>query len=219
VHQQPRTYVYIDGFNFEYAAFRCGPFARYRWLDLCSFSDVVLRRNDVVAVRFFTARLRPLAGDLRRHLQQAAYLKALTGLPRLSLHFGIFVRRRVTKRTTRRMPGVPAKVEVWDIEEKGTDVNLASFLVRDGFRDEYDVAVVVSNDFDLQTPIRMVRDELGKQVGVIPVRHTSVFARDADFALHVRGSHFRRSQLPRTVALADGTVVHKPPEWEAAAHE
>ena len=31
---RPRTRVYIDGFNFYYAAFRRGAFADHKWLDL-----------------------------------------------------------------------------------------------------------------------------------------------------------------------------------------
>ena len=43
-------------------------------------------------------------------------------------------------------------VEILDTEEKGSDVNLASFLLLDGFDDEYELAVVISNDSDLSSP-------------------------------------------------------------------
>ncbi len=59
----------------------------------------------------------------------------------------------------------PRTVEVLDTEEKGSDVNLASYLLLDGFEDAYEMAVVVSNDSDLQLPITMVRDRLRKRVG------------------------------------------------------
>ena len=55
----------------------------------------------------------------------------------------------------------PRTVEILDTEEKGSDVNLASHLLLDGFDDEYEMAVVVSNDSDLELPIRMVRTRLG----------------------------------------------------------
>ena len=54
-------------------------------------------------------------------------------------------------------------VEVLDTEEKGSDVNLASYLLMDGFWDEYDLAVVVSNDSDLQLPVEMARTRLGSR--------------------------------------------------------
>lgn len=37
----------------------------------------------------------------------------------------------------------------------------------DGFHNRYDCAIIVSGDSDLVTPIRMVRDELDKPVGVL----------------------------------------------------
>ena len=53
------------------------------------------------------------------------------------------------------------------MEEKGSDVNLASHLLVDGFRDRYDLAVVISNDSDLTEPVRFVREDLNKPVGVL----------------------------------------------------
>jgi hypothetical protein len=46
-------------------------------------------------------------------------------------------------------------------------VNLASHLLVDGFRDRYDLAVIVSNDGDLKTPVEIVRRELKVGVGII----------------------------------------------------
>lgn len=41
-------------------------------------------------------------------------------------------------------------------EEKGSDVNLASHLVRDTFRKQFEVAVLITNDSDLAEPVRIV---------------------------------------------------------------
>jgi uncharacterized LabA/DUF88 family protein len=55
-------------------------------------------------------------------------------------------------------------------EEKGSDVNLASYLLLDAFNREYDLAVVVSNDSDLAEPIRLVRSEFGLRVRIVNPR-------------------------------------------------
>jgi hypothetical protein len=60
--------------------------------------------------------------------------------------------------------------EVIKTEEKGSDVNLASLLLADGFRGKYEVAVVISNDSDFVLPIQIVRDELKLPVGVVNPR-------------------------------------------------
>ena len=88
---RPRTRVYIDGFNFYYAAFRRGGFADHKWLDLVRFCERTLPRNDIELVRFFTARLDPTRGRAGQRSRQDAYLEALTTLPRLTIHFGEFV--------------------------------------------------------------------------------------------------------------------------------
>ena len=80
----------------------------------------------------------------------------------------------------------PRTVEILDTEEKGSDVNLASYLLLDGFENDYEMAVVISNDSDLQLPIRMTRTKLGKQLGVIdPSNKTS-------FELRKAASWYRR---------------------------
>jgi hypothetical protein len=57
--RRPRTRVYIDGFNFYYAAFRRAQFQQYKWLDLVAFCRAALPRNDVRLVQYFTAPLDP----------------------------------------------------------------------------------------------------------------------------------------------------------------
>lgn len=58
-------------------------------------------------------------------------------------------------------------MEILETREKGTDVNLATYLLVDGFHGEYEQAVVVSSDSDLALAIRKVRDVIGLPVGVV----------------------------------------------------
>lgn len=46
-------------------------------------------------------------------------------------------------------------------------VNLASLLLADGFRGNYEVAVVLSNDSDLVLPMEIATRELGLRVGLL----------------------------------------------------
>ncbi len=104
--------------------------------------------------------------------------------------------------------------EILDTEEKGSDINLASYLLLDGFDDEYELAVVISNDSDLVLPIRMARTRLGKQVGVFdPSRRRS-------FELHNAASWYRplrqgplgASLFPDSLSDAQGRFT-KPAGW------
>ena len=44
-------------------------------------------------------------------------------------------------------------------EEKGSDVNLASHLLRDAFSKKFEVAVLITNDSDLAEPVWIVAHE------------------------------------------------------------
>ena len=102
-------------------------------------------------------------------------------------------------------------------EEKGSDVNLAAYLLVDAFDDDYEAAVVVSNDSDLAEPIRLVRGKFKKAVLVLhpcgPGRALSVeLRRVATKSLIVDRSLLPACQLAATLTDAHGTI-HKPAIW------
>jgi uncharacterized LabA/DUF88 family protein len=118
----------------------------------------------------------------------------------------------------------PARAWVYKLEEKGSDVNLATFLLRDAFKNLYDVAVVVSDDSDLLEPVKMVQKEFGRKVIVARVprfsktggkkqERASVFRGKVDYIRDVRRSYLADSQLPVTLVARDGKVITRPPEW------
>lgn len=92
------------------------------------FCEVALPRNDIESVRFFTARLDPSRGHGAQRERQDTYLLALEELPRLTVHFGELVVNRKRQRLVNPRSGGPESADVWVPEEKGSDVNLASYL-------------------------------------------------------------------------------------------
>lgn len=205
-----RTYVYIDGFNLYYGALRGTPF---RWLDLGKLCDLLLPKNDVQAIKYFTALVKPRPGDLQQPVRQQAYLRALKSTPRCSVILGHFLAHRVKMPLAR--PTAEAKyADVIKTEEKGSDVNLATHMLCDGFSDAYDVAVIVTNDSDLAEPVRIVAQQLGKTVGILnPHKHpSSVLSKHARFLKQIRKGVLAASQFPPTLTDAHGTF-HKPDAW------
>lgn len=99
-------------------------------------------------------------------------------------------------------------------EEKGSDVNLATHLLIDGFDDAYELAVVVSNDSDLLEPIKVVTQRLGKPVGILnPHRVPSVaLLPHAMFVKQIRRGVLAQSQFPNSMADARGSFS-KPAGW------
>ena len=165
-----RTNIYIDGFNFYYRALRG---TAYRWLGIGKLAHLLLPRNQINRIRYFTAVVTSRPSDPTQAQRQQAYLRALRTIPNLTVHYGHFLANTKRRPLARQPQTGPRVVEVLDSEEKGSDVNLASHLLMDGFEEDYELAVVISNDSDLQLPVRMVRTRLGKQVGVFDPSNTN----------------------------------------------
>lgn len=159
-----KTNVSIDGFNVYYGCLKRTP---YKWLNYGAFCDASFPGEMIHRVRYFTALVKSDPSDPNRTVRQMVYLRALETVPNLSIHEGQFLKS--VKRGMLMAPRIPGvglvTVELW--EEKGSDVNIADHLLADGFRGEYDQAVVVSNDSDLVEPISIVRNELKLPVGVL----------------------------------------------------
>jgi len=92
-------------------------------------------------------------------------------------------------------------------------VNLAVHLLNDAWLDEFDCAVVASNDSDLAESMRLVKSR-GKILGLITPgkRRTSRQLRSyATFVKSIRsGGVLEASQLPDPIP---GTRLHKPAVW------
>ncbi len=207
------TNVYIDGFNFYYGCMRGTP---YRWLNLEAFCAKLLPKDDISRIRYFTAMVSARSGNPEAPLRQKTYLRALATLPHVSIHLGHFLTNRVRMPMAKPSAVGPKTVEVIKTEEKGSDVNLASLLLLDGFRRDCDTVVIVSNDSDLREPVRIARQELHLTVGVINPHQARFRSRElsnqAHFFKQVRESALAACQFPPVLTDAKGSF-HKPDSW------
>ena len=207
------TNLYIDGFNLYYRALKDTPF---RWLDLRKLGETLFPQDTINKVCYFTARLQARPDNPNQPRRQLVYLRALQTLPGLEIHYGSFrpgVKRRPLAEP---VPGLPTYVLVRDSEEKGSDVNLATRLLVDGFNGEYEQAVVVSNDADFAGAMRYVRDDLHLRIVLVnpdPRRASpGELAESATYVRRLWKSHLRRSQLPETLVDETG-IISKPHGW------
>ncbi len=108
----------------------------------------------------------------------------------------------------------PTTARVLRTEEKGSDVNLGSYLLWDAMQEGCKSAAVVTNDSDLKTPIRMLTEKLRIPVTVIcpHERISKSLAQVATETRKTRESALRRSQFPLELRDAAGTV-RCPPSW------
>lgn len=224
------THVYIDGFNLYYGLLRGTP---HKWLDLERFCDQLLPKNDVRKIYYFTAKVDARPHDPDQPTRQLAYLHALETLPRVEVHLGTFMSSVVSQVVVDTDPatgrylraggkpviktdavGAPVKAWTFKSEEKGSDVNLAAYLLRDAYQGNCACAVIISNDSDLLTPIRMAKADCGMTIGLVPPRPKGSveLKRLADFKIEPRVHLLASSQLPAILQTPQGTV-HKPANW------
>lgn len=169
--------------------------AGWRWLDIRSLIAGALpsgwRANDAVIERvvYCTARVSGI-DDPSTPRDQNVYLRALRASGSVDhIEYGNFVRRvkpaMLAVRDERGRPQLVSSqwpvmvhnrlgdevndarflVSVLNREEKGSDVNVAAHLLLDVLRSHVDAAVVVSNDSDLELPLRWSREQV--PVGVV----------------------------------------------------
>ena len=214
---KPRTSVYIDAFNLYFGALKGTPF---RWLDLEALCRVYLPRNDIVSIKYFTANVSARESDPQQPIRQQAYLRAISTLPTVSVVYGHYLSHVVSARLANPPTSGSPYVKIIKTEEKGSDVNLATHLLHDAHLNRFDIAVVVSNDSDLLEPIRLVRQELKKTVGVLnPHKNPSrAIQPHVDFYKPIRQGALQQCQLPEMLTDSRGTIrkparesLNKPP--------
>ena len=207
------TNVYIDGFNLFYRALKG---TEFKWLDLRRLAETLFPHDTIHRVCYFTALLDSRPGDPSKPQRQLVYLRAIATIPELYIYYGVFrsgVKRRPLARPVH---GLSSFVEVRDSEEKGSDVNLATRLLVDGFMGQYEQAVVVSNDADFAGAMQYVREGLGLRVTLVNPDAKTPSPRDlsnaATYVKRLWKSHLRRSQFPDTLTDARGNIT-KPAGW------
>jgi uncharacterized LabA/DUF88 family protein len=206
-----KTNVYIDAFNLYYGCIRGTPF---RWLDLRLLSEQLLPRHQIHLVRYFTARVQARPGDIQAPQRQQTYIRALQTIPNLTIHYGHFLSRPARMPLAKPPLIGPKTAEVLKTEEKGSDVNVATYLLLDAYDRNCEMALIISNDSDLMEPIRVVRGRFGLPVGIVnPQQNTSHALREvATFYRRLRRGVLQASQLPVQLTDANG-VIKKPAAW------
>lgn len=232
-----RTRIYVDGYNFYYGRLKRTP---YKWLDPIALFEksilpsVLYRRADQVckfqldalALKYFTAPiLRNFASAPDSVSSQATYLRALEAhcAGKLDIIRGYYDDRKA--RAYRVVDGVPPtqceKVEIWKLEEKQSDINLALHAYRDAMSKQVDQVVIVTNDTDLVPALRLIKEDTGVVVGLVVPTIDSVRQANADLVKysswvrrHITDDELAASQLPLVVP-SGRAASHKPVSWYA----
>ena len=174
-----RTAFFIDGYNLFYGLLAGTP---YKWLNLPSLlahiTQVQNPSSQVVMVNYFTSPVLPSLATRGRQSGEAqdVYIRALKAHG-VTVHLG---RHRLERGSAPRyIKGTPAsrvdKVDIWDLEEKETDVNIAISMYRLFSRQQslnvgerIEQLVLVSADTDMTPALKAIREDFPEiTVGII----------------------------------------------------
>ena len=119
-------------------------------------------------VDYFTADIKVFPNDSGKGNRQQLFYRAISTLPNLRIIKGRYTVHPVEMPLAAGFPFSSKKVKVMKFEEKGSDVNLACHMLRDAYQpNSIKTIVVISNDSDLEEPIKICAQELDKYVYVL----------------------------------------------------
>lgn len=208
-----KSIAYVDGFNLYFRAIQGTPF---KWLNVATLVERKFHEDDVVQVRYFTAPIKPVPDDPFKRDRQQVYLRALESVEKVCVELGRYQVMRDTKHVVAPKPGCDNPVLVWIKKEKQSDVNMASRMLLDAFDRRMEKAIVVTNDSDLLTPMRVLRERFGIIVAVYtPDRHQPQVELQevADTFTEIRPKHLEDSQFAETLTDKKGSTITKPMAW------
>jgi uncharacterized LabA/DUF88 family protein len=216
-----KTFVYIDGFNLYYRALKNNGLGM-KWLNLDKFVKKLLPNNDIVLINYYTARVSSRSNPNSPKNQQV-FFNALGTLSNVKIHLGQFLVHSIWAYINQppefRPPVQNIKsrlVKILKTEEKGSDVNMASHLVRDAFLGSFECAAILTNDTDLVEPIRIVTNEVKLPIILLsPDLKNNPAQKLIDVATSVRRirkSHITLSQFPDIITNGN-KIITKPSTW------
>ena len=221
--------VYIDGFNVYFCTVK---YTNYKWLNPLILCNTLFPTKNISKIKYFSARVKALPHDPSAPTRQDTYWRALRTIHNLEIIEGNFVSwpkllpQHPLAYINGNMNKPPQKVQVQRAEEKGSDVNLAAYLVYDNCVKETDESIVISNDSDLANAIKLVTAKLGRYVTIVNPNRTERVHADpnrcslqqtlrkvsSQCLISINSNALSKSQFMTTMTDANGTFT-KPTTW------
>ncbi len=205
--KKERIIAYVDGFNLYFGIREAG-FDSYRWLNV---KDLVLSllkpHQELIAVKYFTSRVSQNPDKQKR---QSTYIDALESVG-VQIFYGNY--QDGTQECKR------CGHQWRTAKEKMTDVNIATAIIVDAFKDEYDMAMLISGDSDLTPPIREVHKHFkDKRVFVAfpPKRHNSSMSIVAKGSETIGRKKLLLAQFDEEVISKTGYKLKIPTSWKSS---
>ena len=203
-----RVIAYVDGFNL-YFGLKAKGWRRYYWLNLHLLSQNLLKPGQqLVALKYFTARISASPNNPDKHKRQAIFLDAVESLPQTQVFYGHYLPKP--------QQCFKCGATWFSHEEKMTDVNISVELMKDAFDDAFDVALLVSAVSDLSAPVETVLERYpSKRIIMVcpPERQSKKLESVASASFRLGRKKLQDSQFPDSYIKPDGFVLQRPARW------
>ena len=209
-----KTIIYIDGYNLFYG---CLKHSRDKWLDIHKlfFEQILIPqtpRTRLISIKYFTADIKAKVAPRGQTawVAQQSYLRALQALypQKICIIKGYYSLEKAKLLAYQRPLDQEQRLDVWKLEEKQTDVNIALEAYRDVSKGNAEQLVFVTNDSDIAPVLEAIREDFSDilKIGVIfPIRKSA-------------GKETRRPANKQLSSLADWTRRHITDEELAVSH-
>jgi len=200
-----RVNVYIDGFNLYFGIREAG-FDHCRWLNVKKLAQNLLQANQTLGeIKYFTSRV---SNNPDKQKRQSIYIDALESAGIKIIYGNYQDGSEECKRCG----------HTWrTAKEKMTDVNIATHIIMDAYKDSYDMAMLISGDSDLVPPIKAVHENFSNKrvfVAFPPKRHNSSMALVAKGSMIVGRKKLVDSQFDEEVISRTGYKLKRPETWK-----
>ncbi|MFC1992659.1 NYN domain-containing protein [Chloroflexota bacterium] len=146
IDKDERVMIFIDGSNlYHYLK----SFFKRTDIDMGKFCNKLLDRRRLIRIYYYNARVGQRE-EPERYRDQQKFFSGVAAIPYCELRLGRLVYNN--------WPTAPPY-------EKGVDIQLATDMITHGFKNNYDVAILVAGDNDFVGALQAVKDN-GKNVEV-----------------------------------------------------
>lgn len=202
--RKEKVIAYVDGFNLYFGIVEAG-FDYCKWLNLKRLVQNLLKPyQDLIEVKYFTSRV---SNNPDKQKRQSLYIEALQSIG-VKIIYGNYQDGNVTCLRCG---------HIWkSAKEKMTDVNIATSMIIDAYKNEYDMAMLISGDTDLVPPIRAIHaifKDKRVMIAFPPKRHNKVLAIAAKGSFVIGRKKLTDSQLDDEIISLSGYKITIPISW------
>jgi uncharacterized LabA/DUF88 family protein len=203
--KRERVVAYIDGFNLYFGMREAG-FNNCRWLNIHKLIINLLKPHQcLMGIKYFTSRV---SNNPDKQKRQSTYIDALESID-IRIIYGNYQDGSTECNRC---------CHIWrTAKEKMTDVNIAMNIIVDAYKDEYDMAILISGDSDLTPPIREVHALFkNKRVFIAfpPKRHNNSLALVAKGSEIIGKKRLLDAQFDEQVLSKTGYLLRIPDDWK-----